>query len=222
MDSGFQKRLSEFRKDKGFSQDELGTKIGKKRGAIGSYERGIAEPSIENIMHICEVLEVTPNDLLLDESKVTAVSESGAPYGRVIANATRVNIKANAGNGVESQEREEILHEYWSMLPQKSPRGNKWMIFQVDGDSMRETISDGDFIACEKCEDIADDLIYMVRFADGSLSCKQLRKNRDRDSNHYNKIEMISHNHLFRNQWVSREEIVECWRVYFVVGLRKM
>ncbi|MCP4481593.1 MAG: helix-turn-helix transcriptional regulator [bacterium] len=48
-----------IRKQKGFSQGQLGKKIGTSGDIIGRYERGVISPSIDVIIKISDILEVS-------------------------------------------------------------------------------------------------------------------------------------------------------------------
>jgi len=52
-----------LRKKHRMSQEELATKIGLNRGNIASYEKGIAEPKICNLLKLANVLGVSIRDL---------------------------------------------------------------------------------------------------------------------------------------------------------------
>ena len=56
--------LQELRKDKGWTQAELGNKLGVSKSEIGSYELGISEPSFENLIKIAELFNVNIDFLL--------------------------------------------------------------------------------------------------------------------------------------------------------------
>ena len=61
---GFSKNLTSFRKKKGYSQEQLAFQIGVSRQAVSKWETGLSQPELSNIEKICEVLEITPNDLM--------------------------------------------------------------------------------------------------------------------------------------------------------------
>lgn len=56
---GFDKRLSQLRKFKKLSQEELAKKVGVHTNVMGRYERGEAKPSIDIAIKLSEVLEVS-------------------------------------------------------------------------------------------------------------------------------------------------------------------
>lgn len=60
----FNKNLTDYRKRKGLSQEQLAFQIGVSRQAVSKWETGLSQPELINIEKICEVLEITPNDLM--------------------------------------------------------------------------------------------------------------------------------------------------------------
>lgn len=70
---GFDKRLSELRKAKKYSQEELAKKVGVHTNVMGRYERGEAKPSIDIAIKLAEALGVSIDymvgkaDLLIDQ-----------------------------------------------------------------------------------------------------------------------------------------------------------
>jgi len=80
----FANRLSEVRKKRGLSQEELATKIGTQGPAIGRYERGVAKPTIEVAAKLAGILGVSldylvgNSDTELDKSiieKIEAIQQ---------------------------------------------------------------------------------------------------------------------------------------------------
>jgi transcriptional regulator with XRE-family HTH domain len=55
----FGERLTEVRKKRGFSQEELAGFLGTKGPAIGRYERGVAKPTIEVAGRLAKILGVS-------------------------------------------------------------------------------------------------------------------------------------------------------------------
>ena len=60
----FGEMLQELRKDKGWKQSDLADRLGLSKSAIGAYETGISEPSIENLIKIAELFNVNIDYLL--------------------------------------------------------------------------------------------------------------------------------------------------------------
>lgn len=75
----FYQNLSALRKSKNLSQEEIADRLGVSRQAISKWENGQALPETANVMKLCEILEVTPNELLgYEEQKAKPVEQ--IPY----------------------------------------------------------------------------------------------------------------------------------------------
>ena len=61
--SDFAKNLKKYRKAKNLTQTELGKLLNYGSTAIANYESGRNEPSFDDLLSLCRVLGVTPNDL---------------------------------------------------------------------------------------------------------------------------------------------------------------
>ena len=60
----FAQKLKELRLEKGLTQAETAKELGLSRNAIGNYETGIREPSLEILVKICILFNVTSDYLL--------------------------------------------------------------------------------------------------------------------------------------------------------------
>ncbi|MBR5793055.1 MAG: helix-turn-helix transcriptional regulator [Anaerotignum sp.] len=56
--------LKRFRKQRNLTQTELGKQLNYGSTAIANYETGRNEPSLDVLIKLSEILDVTPNDLL--------------------------------------------------------------------------------------------------------------------------------------------------------------
>lgn len=58
-------RLRNYRTNKQITQEELARLCGyKSRSTINKIEQNINEPTVEKLLVICKVLQITPNELL--------------------------------------------------------------------------------------------------------------------------------------------------------------
>lgn len=62
--SDFAKNLRKYRKQKRFSQGDLAGVLGYCYTAIANYESGRNEPSLDDLMHLAETLDVTSDELI--------------------------------------------------------------------------------------------------------------------------------------------------------------
>lgn len=72
-------RILQLRKQYGFSQEQLGEKLGVSRQAISKWESGTATPDVDNIIAMCDLFDVTADYLLRGKQLETA---GGQPSSR--------------------------------------------------------------------------------------------------------------------------------------------
>ena len=65
--------LRELRLQKGWTQQTLAVRVGKRVAAVSSWERGLTEPRPSTLVRLAEVLEVQPVELL-DVSETESLS----------------------------------------------------------------------------------------------------------------------------------------------------
>ena len=80
---GFPEQLAKLRKRKKIKQTEFANMLGVKQYVISSWEIGRSEPSIKQIVKICDILDV-PADYLLDRSIIRTASEE--EFNKTISN----------------------------------------------------------------------------------------------------------------------------------------
>jgi transcriptional regulator with XRE-family HTH domain len=80
-DSGLGSRIFQLRKERGWSQPELGKKIGTSGDIIGRYERSDMTPSVEVARKLARVLGVTV-DYLVGEHDLPEVLKDPAMLDR--------------------------------------------------------------------------------------------------------------------------------------------
>ena len=74
------KRLYEYRKAHGYSQEELAAKIGVSRQAISKWERSESSPDTDNLIALAQLYGVSLDTLLMGEEepqKESDITESG-------------------------------------------------------------------------------------------------------------------------------------------------
>ena len=64
MNNNFSNKLTELRKKKGYSQEELAEKLGLSRQAISKWERGESSPDMENIVQLTKIYDLSFDELL--------------------------------------------------------------------------------------------------------------------------------------------------------------
>jgi len=66
MDESIAKSLRAFRIEKDLSRAELALLLGSIEAVYGRYERAVTKLHATQLLHLCEVLEIFPDDLLYD------------------------------------------------------------------------------------------------------------------------------------------------------------
>lgn len=74
-DNGFGQRLLALRKQRGWSQPELGKQVGTSGAIIGRYERGEITPSIEVAKKLADAFGVTL-DYLVDDKELPNILQN--------------------------------------------------------------------------------------------------------------------------------------------------
>ncbi len=72
----FAKNLTRLRKQANLSQDKLAEQLHITRQAISKWESGLSTPDLETLLALCEILNVTPNQLLLENDSESAGAHS--------------------------------------------------------------------------------------------------------------------------------------------------
>lgn len=68
IDKKLARNIKRIRMERGMTQKDLADAMGSIEQSVSKFERAISAPSAKAIMQLCEALQVTPNDLYLDES----------------------------------------------------------------------------------------------------------------------------------------------------------
>ena len=174
-------RLKEARLAKNLKQEELAELIGAKSpSAVSTWEVGKAKPDCVTLLRICEVLHISPNQLLgfnvnvdtptlnewailhkyrdIDEIGKDAVSAVlDAEYRRVAkpkkARLLKVdffNYPASAGTGNFLED--QTPEELWVKECPEAEQAD--YVISISGDSMEPNYHDGDKVFVEKCDAI--------------------------------------------------------------------
>ena len=60
----FADRLKEYRRDRGFSQEDLAERLGVSRQAVSKWETGTSDPSTSNLLALAKLYGISPEELL--------------------------------------------------------------------------------------------------------------------------------------------------------------
>lgn len=74
-------RLLELRKKKGLSQEELANVVGVSRQTVSKWEVGESTPDFDKILPLCEVFEITSDELLTGKKDIIVEKENDRRKG---------------------------------------------------------------------------------------------------------------------------------------------
>ena len=154
------RNIKTARKSKGYSQIELGEKIGVSDKTISSWENNRNEPSIVDIQKLADALG-TRKSVLIDGLDIVSEPE---PYHTSV----KVYGKIAAGEPIEMMEDVDEINCPWATKPEKL------FALQVKGDSMNKVILDGHYAILEKCEEPITGKIYAVIVDNENATLKRL------------------------------------------------
>ena len=77
----FGEKLRKFRKEKGYSQENLARVIGKDIATISRFESGVLLPNAEEIYLMCNELEIDEYELFNSKDFLMNKKESKNPFG---------------------------------------------------------------------------------------------------------------------------------------------
>lgn len=60
----FSEKIRQLRIERGLSQNEVAKELGLARTAIGNYEQGIREPSLDGLKKFCDYFDVSADYLI--------------------------------------------------------------------------------------------------------------------------------------------------------------
>ena len=85
----FSKNLKTLRKQKGFSQEELASRLHVVRQTISKWEKNLSVPDADTLIRLAEILEVSVSELL--GSKIENENENGNVTNDVAKQLSRIN-----------------------------------------------------------------------------------------------------------------------------------
>ena len=221
--------LKILRKNRGLSQEEVAKKLDTTRSSYSGYENGVAEPSIQRLLEICEFYRIPVDDILKrDLSKLTKDELDNIAQGRFIdvrgsklrvltAQVTEANEeviemipqKARAGYTMGYADPEYIKVLPTFNLPFLS-KNKKYRSFPITGDSM-PPVSHGSHVIGEYVQNwelIKDGKPYIIVTKDDGIVFKII----NRISNVPHAIQLSSTNPIYEPYIVNYNDIIEIWQ----------
>lgn len=67
----FNDKLAQLRKEKGLSQEELGSRLNVTRQTVSKWELGLSKPDTDKLLEICKILDVDIKEIIDDNTEVS-------------------------------------------------------------------------------------------------------------------------------------------------------
>lgn len=170
-------KLSELRKQKGDSQQEIADLLGVSRVAYARYEAGNRKPDYETLTKLADYFG-TSVDYLLGRSDQDGSAPSGSHpiSGAVWLNEkNRIPILGRVPAGTPIQAIEDI--EGYVYIDDVTNSMGRIFALRVMGDSMKPEILEGDIaIVLQTCDVKVSGKIYVVRINGDDVTVKKVEK----------------------------------------------
>lgn len=215
-----------LRKKAGFTQEQFANEVGIKRSLVGAYEEGRAEPRLQTLLKIAEVLHVSSDSLisqdLTKEAPKTPVKEKIKVLSITVDAQDRENIelvpqKAVAGylNGYSDPEYLAELPKFH--LPMLPPNAT-YRAFEISGDSMLPIPSGSIVIGkyTESIRDIKNGKTYVLITAkEGVVYKRVFNYIEDRG-----KLFLVSDNKSYSAYELDPEQVIEIWEAKAYISVQ--
>lgn len=213
------RRFRELREAAQYNQLAASEQLGLSRQALSRIEKGESFPSVPTLLRAQEVYH-TSYAYLLEGKQLTPVSPGQIekttlqPVAVTIdhdntPNIVMVPVKAQAGYAAHRLEQEVLENFPTFNLPGYKYRNNTYRAFEVSGDSMEPSISNGDILICSLVTDwqhLWPGHVYVIVLQDDVL-VKRL------EHNEADVLLLSSDNRFYQSVEITLAEVTEIWRV---------
>lgn len=185
---GMAERIKERRTTMGFTQEELGEKLGLQKSAIAKYENGRVENIKRSVIaDMARILNCSPSYLM-------GWDDSSKPSRKGVI----INVLGRVAAGIPIDAVEDIIDT--EEITEELAKTGEFFGLQIHGDSMIPNICDGDIVIVRQQDDAESGDIVIATINGDEATCKRLRK-------YYGGIELISNNPSYKPFEFSNEEI---------------
>lgn len=207
-----------LRNRKKWSQASLAEQLDVPRSSLSDYERGHTFPGIDCLVKICEIFDVSLDDLVRTQLSHKDLEIIRNKDLRVLAisvdsdnksNIELVDTKAEAGY-LEQFNNPEYIRDLPKISFPNIPEGT-FRGFEIQGDSMLPLMP-GSIVICsyvEKIEHIRDNKTYVIISRDSGVVYKRVRKDTESNS-----LLLMSDNDLYFPYKIPYSDVAEIWQYY--------
>lgn len=210
--------LKHLRAARKLSQQDLADMLHVGRTAITNYESGIANPGHKTLLALVSIFEVSLDELLYQD--LSSKGWSRKEYQPVVVtvdnsgqeNIVLVNTKAAAGYPTRYLEPEYYKELPAFQLPGADYRNGTFRCFEVEGDSMNDTLQSGDYVIGRFCDnhykDVKEGYVHVVVTGEQVLVKRIINR-----AEQENKLILLSDNEVYPPISADLDEVKEIWQV---------
>ena len=187
-------RIKERRNAMGFTQEELGEKLGLQKSAIAKYENGRVENMKRSVIaDMATLLECSPAYLMGWDDNINS-SNTQIP---IKEKGIKVNVLGRVAAGIPIEAVENIIDT--EEITEELAKTGKFFGLRIQGDSMEPDIHNGDTVIVRQQEDAETDEIVIALINGNDGVCKRLKK-------YQNSIALVSINANYEPMYFTKEE----------------
>ena len=188
-------RIKERRNAMGFTQEELGEKLGLQKSAIAKYENGRVENMKRSVIaDMATLLECSPAYLMGWDDNINS-SNTQMP---IKEKGIKVNVLGRVAAGIPIEAVENIIDT--EEITEELAKTGKFFGLRIQGDSMEPDIHNGDTVIVRQQEDAETDEIVIALINGNDGVCKRLKK-------YQNSIALVSINANYEPMYFTEKEV---------------
>ena len=186
------KKIKYLREKEGFTQTELGKRLGLSDKAVSTWENDIKVPRMATLRKISELF--------------------GVPVGYLVGEKTspRASVKIPVMGGVAAGAPITAVEEYidlydpdtWEEISAELASTGNFFALRIAGDSMEPKISRGDIVIVRQQNDVESGDIAIVLVGGNDATCKKIKKRSDG-------ILLISNNPEYEPMFYTQKQVNE-------------
>ena len=190
-------KIKFYRKLSGFTQKELGEKIGVKHNTISSYESGKNEPEQDMLFKIAAALGISINDLFPPTSKSVPSTAPNTPT--LAPRGVRIPVLGRVVAGIPLEAITDIID--YEEIPAQMAKSGTYFALQVKGRSMEPTLHEGDVVIVRQQPEVENGEIAIVLVNGNDATVKEVKEGPDG-------LTLIGHNvGVYSPHFYTREQI---------------
>lgn len=212
------KRIKAYREEKSYSQQDMADKLGTTRANLSNIERGEQLPTLEQLQNLVRISDI-PYAFWVDGKKSDALATQPTVIHIDLDSKGNkpipiLDIQAAAGYPYNIDKPAYLQHCPVITMSWTQFKQGDYLMIQIKGDSMQNTLYHGDWVICRRLAnpktDIRDGYIHVVVTLDGVV-CKRVINRLEKSE----ALVMQSDNPEYTTYQEKAENILQVWSVEF-------